>query len=130
MKKHGTYILIFLLAVIFFTSAGAVIKRTLWKNDGIADGVRITVEGEIAYEIDFHTDPLPQTIELEGKDGGHNTILVEDGRVCIQHADCPDQICVHQGWITDNTLPIVCLPHQVIVEMIGGESSGLDTATG
>lgn len=127
MKKN---ILIFLLALVFFTSLGMVVRRALWEEDGLADGVRITVEGEIVYEIDFHTDSLPMTIDLQGKNDIESTILIEDGRVSVDHANCPDQICVHQGWITDSTLPIVCLPGEIIIEMIGGESSGLDTATG
>ena len=38
----------------------------------------------------------------------------------MKSADCPDQVCVHQGWISDSTVPIVCLPHQVIIEVTGG----------
>lgn len=92
--------------------------------------VRITVGGTIVNEIPLSGNSLPRTVTINGKDGGENTVVVEEGRVCIDCADCPDQICVNQGWITDGTLPIVCLPHQVIVEIVGGESSGLDTATG
>ncbi len=127
MKKN---VIIVVLAVIFFTSLGAVINRTLWARGGQVDGVRITVEGKIVYEIDFLTDSLPKTLEIQGKNGIESTVVVEDGRVHVAHANCPDQICVNQGWIVDSAMPIVCLPGEIIIEMIGGDANGLDTATG
>jgi hypothetical protein len=45
----------------------------------------------------------------------------------MEGANCPDQTCVKQGVIKDGTVPIVCLPHKVIVRIEGGES-GLDAA--
>lgn len=64
-----------------------------------------------AYEIDITTD-----------DNGHNTILVQPGAISITAADCPDQICVKQGVITNNLLPITCLPHGVVIELKSAES--------
>ncbi len=122
MKK----ILIGFLVLVVAMSVAAIL---MGGNDEPAT-VRITVGGTIVNEIPLSSNSLPKTITVNGKDGGENTVVVEEGRVSISHADCPDQLCVHQGWITDSTLPIVCLPHQVIVEIVGGESSGLDTATG
>lgn len=54
---------------------------------------------------------------------------VEPGRIRIVSATCPDQVCVRQGWISDSTVPVVCLPNQVIVEIVGGEGFA-DTAAG
>ncbi len=123
MKKN---ILIGFLVLVVAISAAAIL---LGGGDEPAT-VRITVGGTIVNEIPLSGNSLPKTVTINGKDGGENTVVVEEGRVSISCADCPDQICVNQGWITDGTLPIVCLPHQVIVEIVGGESSGLDTATG
>ncbi len=119
-------ILIGFLVLVVAISAVAIL---LGGNDEPAT-VRITVGGTTVNEIPLSSSTLPKTITVNGKDEGENTVVIEEGRVSISHANCPDQICVNQGWITDSTLPIVCLPHQVIVEIVGGESSGLDTATG
>ncbi len=119
-------LLIGFLALVVVASAAAI----LWRVGDEPATVRITVGGTIVNEIPLSGNSLPKTVTVNGKDGGENTVIVEEGRVCIDCADCPDQICVNQGWITDSTLPIVCLPHQVIVEIVGGESSGIDMATG
>ena len=51
----------------------------------------------------------PYSFVIEGENGALNTVQVEPGRICISEASCPDQICVHQGWIGDGSEPIVCL---------------------
>lgn len=45
----------------------------------------------------------------------HNTVVIEDGKVRMLSADCPDKRCVRQG--AGDTLPIICLPNRVVVEI-------------
>ena len=71
----------------------------------------------------------PFFFTVEGPAGLTNTILVEPGRIRVSEADCPDQICVHQGFISDGTTPIVCLPNKLIIQIIGG-GEALDAAAG
>lgn len=66
---------------------------------------------------------------LDAPGGGFNTVTVEDGRICVSQASCPDQVCVHQGWVSDSAVPIVCLPNQLVIQIKGGESD-FDAATG
>ena len=42
---------------------------------------------------------------------------VEPGRIRVAAADCPDQVCVHQGWISTGIAPIVCLPNQLVIQI-------------
>lgn len=44
-----------------------------------------------------------------------NVIEIRDGGVRMIRADCPDQICVHTGRITETGQSIVCVPHRVVV---------------
>lgn len=90
---------------------------------------RISLDGAVVEEIDLSTLTQPKTLTVTGKSGLQNTIVAEPGRIYVREADCPDQICVHQGAITDGTVPIVCLPNHLIIELIGGGGSGLDAAT-
>ena len=46
---------------------------------------------------------------------GTNTIEVKGGTVNMESADCPNQDCVEQGAIDDETGMIVCMPHQLLV---------------
>ena len=50
----------------------------------------------------------------------------------VTQADCPDQYCVHQGFRSSGT-PIVCLPHELIIEFVsdpGLEGAGADGVDG
>ena len=78
----------------------------------------------------LHTFPLDEPVEytLSSPNGGSNTVTVRDGRVCVSHATCPDQVCVKQGWVDSASTPIVCLPNGLVVEIQGGDST-LDAQT-
>ncbi len=99
-------------------------------RDGGTDSpvARITRDGVLLEEIDLQRVDAPYSFSLE--DGsGTNIVQVERGRVRVSEADCPDQVCVNQGWITDGTAPIVCLPHKLMIEIVNG-GGGLDGGTG
>ena len=83
----------------------------------------VTLDGIILAEVDLSKVEVPYTLEAEGKH--HNTIEFDRDRVRVSHADCPDQVCVDTGWIEDGTVPIVCLPNRLVIE-ITGEGDGLD----
>lgn len=83
--------------------------------------LRITRNGQVLREIDLNKVDKPEVIYVPSETECTNLIRVEPGRVRVEQADCPDQICVNQGWISDSTVPIVCLPNKVIVEILGEE---------
>ena len=90
---------------------------------------RITLDGEVVEEIDLAALGEKKTFTLTGSSGLTNTIVAENGTIRVDRADCPDQICVHQGAISDGTVPIVCLPNKLIIEVLGG-GDDLDAANG
>ena len=51
-------------------------------------------------------------------DLGTNLIEIKDGRVHVEEADCPNQDCVHQGWVDAAGEQIVCLPHKLTVDIV------------
>lgn len=57
---------------------------------------------------------------------GTNVIEVKDGRVRVREADCPNQDCVHQGWIDAPGKQIVCLPHKFTVDIVSADGSAGD----
>ncbi len=57
--------------------------------------------------------------------GGSNTIEIKDGRVRMKDADCPDRICMRQGWIERSGEAITCLPNRIVVE-VAGEAEDID----
>ena len=48
---------------------------------------------------------------------GTNVIEVQAGKVRVSEADCPNQDCVEQGWISNAGQQIVCLPHKLVVNI-------------
>ena len=66
------------------------------------------------------------TMPLDGSEGeffritterGENHILIESGAVRMIEADCPDQVCLHQGSINFSFQAIVCLPNRFVVSI-------------
>ena len=54
---------------------------------------------------------------LQGEYGVFN-IEVKGGKCRAIDVECPNQICVHTGWISvDNPVPIICLPNGIIVSI-------------
>ena len=126
MNKQ-TKILTGVLIAVVLLSTGVLVWRKL--NPQSAQIVKITQKGQVLQEIDLTQVKEPYSFVIEGESGALNTVQVETGRICISEASCPDQICVHQGWISDGSEPIVCLPNQVIIQITGGGSQ-VDAATG
>ena len=114
-----------ILVLLLAAAAASAVYILLPRGGDPSPVARITRDGVLVEEIDLSRVEQPCTFTLE--DGrGSNTVLVERGRICISRADCPDQICVRQGWISDKSVPIVCLPHKLMIEITGagGELDG------
>ncbi|MER2149274.1 MAG: NusG domain II-containing protein, partial [Ruminococcus sp.] len=41
-------------------------------------------------------------------------------------ADCPDKTCVRMGWLNRAAMPVVCLPHHLVIEFADGSEGGVD----
>ena len=118
-----------ILAGLLLAMAASAVFLLLSGEEEGRPVARITVNGVIVNEIDLTDVDEPYSFTVDGPGGFSNTIQVEPGRIRVSEAGCPDQVCVHQGYISDGTVPIVCLPNQLIIEITGG-GDGLDAATG
>ena len=76
--------------------------------------------------LDTVTDEY--TFEVPGANGASNTVCVRPGSIAIISANCPDQICVHQGFISTSLLPITCLPNRLVIR-VREEAVCLDDTT-
>lgn len=50
----------------------------------------------------------------------YNLLAVSGEHVRMDSADCRDQICVHHRPIAGGGESIICLPHKLVVEIMGG----------
>ena len=117
MIKTKHWILIF-SAVL---TVCAIVSAVLFLRAPKHRVVQILQDGKCIQEIDLDKVTNPYTFTITDSSGGSNTIRVEHGRICILSADCPDQVCVHRGWLSDSAVPIVCIPHRLVIQMADGE---------
>ncbi len=72
----------------------------------------IYLEGELIKELDLSAAAEPYTFKAEAN--YYNIIEVAAGQIKVIEANCPDQLCVKQGYLQNS--PIICLPNQMIIE--------------
>ena len=65
-------------------------------------------------------------VEISGEWKGINILEIKDGFADIIDADCKDELCVHQKKISKNGETLVCLPHKMLVKIIGSKKSEFD----
>lgn len=82
--------------------------------------VQILQDGKELYRFDLSTME-DQTIDIT-YDGRVNTLQIENGRIRVLSADCPDHTCVHMGWLKSGALPIVCLPNHLVIAFADADS--------
>lgn len=126
MRESGIYIminkadklLIFSLGVLALILA-AFIYFPKNKEGGV---LNITVGGS-----PFGTYSLADEQEIIINEQGKNVVKIENGKVYMKEADCPDKICVRHTPISKSGEMIVCLPNKVVLEIKSGKAPGADT---
>lgn len=78
--------------------------------------------------------PLSEVTEeysftISSPSGGYNTICVRPDAIAVTAADCPDQICVHQGFRHSTLLPIICAPNSLVIRLSTVKPSSIDAVT-
>ena len=76
---------------------------------------------------DFSTSLLNQSLINYKTKYGTNTFLIQDGKVKMEEADCPDGICTDHTAISRKNETIVCLPHKMVISVDVQEEEGQTT---
>ena len=103
------------LAVLFLLSLAVMV----WTMARPASGTvaNVYLDGVCVHSVDLDRVRGEERFTLEGTEG-NNLIVAEPGRIRVEAADCPDQICVQQGWLSEESaFPIVCLPHGLVIQI-------------
>lgn len=108
------------ILLVFLLSAAVVWFLAVRKPEGTT--ANIYLDGVCVESMDLSAVEESRSFLVEGP-AGSNRITVEPGRICVSEADCPDQVCVHQGWISNSALPIVCLPNRLVIRIEANASS-------
>ncbi|WP_138417283.1 NusG domain II-containing protein [Aquibacillus sediminis] len=118
MIKHWDIILILFFIVLSFvpllifsfiqvsqSSEHAVYEAAITVNDREVERFRLTDHQGVERLQIPEVDCNPSAIEVQGE------------QIRIESSTCPEQICVQTGYISKPGKPIVCIPHQVIIEI-------------
>ena len=101
-----------ILAVILVVSAVASIFLFLPGEE--AKMAEIISDGKVNRVVNLGADQ-EFTVPCAG---GFNTVTVRDGKIAVTEASCPDQYCVHQGFVNRGR-DIVCLPNRLVISFMG-----------
>lgn len=89
--------------------------------------VQVMQDGEAYAEYPLYED---RKVQIDyGQQEGMNVLVIEDGSVSVTEADCPDKLCVKQRAISADGESIVCLPHKLVITVVGGEEAEYDGFT-
>lgn len=99
----------------------------LFQKAGKGQIACIYADGELIREIDLSAVTESYTFSVETP-YGVNEIQVEPGDLRVISGDCPDHVCVRSGSLRKSGLPIVCLPHRLVIQLENA-SGGLDSVT-
>lgn len=89
----------------------------------------ITQDGTVITRIDLSAVEETYSFTISC-DEGENTVEVKPGAIRISHATCRDQICVSNGWSSTASLPIVCLPHRLVISFESEAPAEIDGVSG
>lgn len=117
MKRKSDFILIAGILVI-----AAVLAIFLYFNKKEGAKVAVMVGGKDLAVYDLSEDRV-EKIQTEY---GMNVLVIEDGIAKVTVADCPDGICTQETPIQYDMQSIICLPHNLVIEIRGGEDAEVD----
>lgn|SRR5690554_5153942 len=116
-KRNDIILIITILILSIFLFISMVIKQ------GDGGVVVVKIGGKVHKEFSLLED---RTYTVDFEDGSYNTFDIKDGLVEMIEASCPDQICVNHSKIQKSGETIVCLPNQLVLEIVSDVQSDLD----
>ena len=85
----------------------------------------VKIDGEVVDK--FNLSQVNESFEKTyyPQKGKYNIIEVAPGKIRVKEDNSPDQIAVRTGWISRPGEISICLPHKLIVEILGVEENPL-----
>ena len=116
-KNRKTKNDIILAVIVIAVAATGVLLLNIFKTEGEFAVVKIDGKETERYPLSVNTE-----VVIETENNGKNTLVIEDGKAFIKNATCPDKICEGHSKISFKGETIVCLPHQVVIEIVASDS--------
>lgn len=128
MKNKPEYmrnaIVLALILVLLVLGSLLWIRATAGKTDSNSIQANIYQNGKLIHSIALNEVSYTYAFTVTGTDNCYNEIEVRPGSIGIISADCPDKLCVHQGFMDSSLLPITCLPNHLVIQITEGTAYG------
>jgi len=122
MKSNKFWIAVLSLVLLISATAAILLMQTP------ANIANVYSDGTLVETIDLSA--ISETYSFTIGAENFNTVEAEPGRIRISDASCPDGSCIRQGWISGGTIPIVCLPHRLVIALENREGPDVDAVVG
>lgn len=127
MKKGDVILIVFLLIIISVGYGAVKISRS--RSNSINKVAVIKHNELLVQRIELDTVESLQRIEVTDSNGRSiHVILVDKGRIRFIQSDCPNQVCVNTGWLTQEGDMAACLPNRTVI-VIENQSKQIDNIT-
>ena len=90
--------------------------KTLWHVEHAAK-LQIRQGDKVFATLSLDQD---RSIDVAGP-LGITHIVIAQGKARFVSSPCPNQYCVHQGWLSHTGQAAICLPNRVSLELLGGK---------
>ncbi|MFD3158345.1 NusG domain II-containing protein [Haloimpatiens sp. FM7330] len=124
MKKLDIIVVVSILLIAGIFLGFNKYKSIITKKNSSVIYAEISVKNKLYKKVPV-SDNHKEVIKIE-TDLGKNIIKIHDNGVEMIEADCNDHICEYTGFIKEVGEIIVCLPHQVVVEIKGNTEGKVD----
>ena len=111
-----------LLGVVFILSLLG--SFFVFRSSPEAHMAQITSGGKLVKTVNLHEN---QQFTITAEGGGRNVITVQDGKIAVTEANCPDHYCMNRGFCASGT-DIVCLPNRLVIHFL--QEQAVDAAVG
>ncbi|WP_315077473.1 NusG domain II-containing protein [uncultured Clostridium sp.] len=115
MKKWDVIIIAALIIISLIPEGVMFITNSNKYNSSY---VEVYSQGKLYKKLPLNEDSGKTSLTIDNE-LGENVIEINNEQVKIIDADCPDKICVKAHAISKPGESLICLPHKLVVRIIG-----------
>ncbi len=119
--------IILMSIMLFFSAITLGILAFINSNQGNLTAIIYDMDGNVyerpLYGIENYEETFNGTL-------GDVVVEYENGRVRVIKETSPQHICSKQGWSSSVFKPIVCLPNDFYIEIVGDKNDEFDGGVG
>lgn len=117
-KIGDIFVYVFILVLIGLSFLGL---KTMGSNRNNLL-VQIELDGEVIDSVEMWQEEQEgelKEIRVDTGQGRYNIVGISSQGVSVTEANCPDKLCVRSPVIREPGQSIVCIPHKLVVRIIG-----------